>query len=126
MGKPGARTKATDDTIKAIIDSFRKGYRRMETCDIAGICHETLMNWINADSEFSEAVKNAEYEGKLRRREKRLRSIEKAHEENGQWQAAAWLNEREEPELFAKRDPSENPNVHININVRYEDADQND
>ena len=119
-------TKATEETIKLILDNLREGRGRIETCKMAGIDHDTFMNWMRAKSDFSEAVKKAEADGLLAMRESALRSIQKAHEQRDQWQAAAWLLERKFADEFAKREPNANPDVNININVRYEDADTDD
>lgn len=121
----GRPSKATEDTIKAILDTLRDGKGRIEACKVGGISHETFMRWLEK-VDFADAVKKAEADGLLAMRESALRSIQKAHEQRDQWQAAAWLLERKFADEFAKREPNANPDVNININVRYEDADTDD
>ena len=122
----GRPSKATEDTVKAILDALRDGKGRIEACKIGGIAYNSFLSWLDDKPDFLQSVKNAEAEGLLAMRESALRSIQKAHEQRDQWQAAAWLLERKFADEFAKREPNANPDVNININVRYEDADQND
>lgn len=124
MSKPGARTKATEETVNDILDVLKQGGGRIKACKTGGICHETFMNWINTKSEFSEAVKKAEEEGKLFNRERHLSNINEAGMNPDRWTASAWWLERVYPDEFAKREPTriEHSGSVGNVNLTFEQA----
>ena len=68
-------------------------------CALAGVGQSTYFDWVATKSDFQELIKRAESEMK----ERALKVINQAAQ-NGQWQAAAWLLERREPNEYGRQD----------------------
>ena len=96
----GRRTKYNPATVKLICRLVARGLNYHQAADAAGIHRDTLNDWENTKSEFSDALKRAKAEGISRR----LERIERAAR-NGHWQADAWWLERVYPEQFGRRAP---------------------
>jgi transposase len=108
---PGGRpTKFTPERTTKLITALRAGNYRDTACKYAGISFQTLRNWIKiAESpdapaeyvEFLDAIEKAEAEAEM----VDIGIIRQAAQE-GQWQAAAWVRERKNPERWGRRDAS--------------------
>ena len=100
LGRP---SKLTPDTELRILNAIRCGAPNKVACAAAGICEETLYAWLrraedDPDSdyaEFSACLTRARQEGIAAR----LAIIQKAAGQD--WRAAAWLLERDLPEVFS-------------------------
>lgn len=97
-GKPGAKTKYTPDTVKAICDALSIGLSIKDACNIADIDQKTYERWSKQHVDFADAIEKAQSSMKARK----LARIEKAGRE-GTWQADAWALERKHPEEFGQR-----------------------
>jgi hypothetical protein len=95
VGRP---TKYTPETIKAVTDAIGAGMSIEDSCVYADIAKETFYTWKIDYPEFSDAVKKAEINGKLRR----ILRIDKAGKD-GHWQADAWYLERKFPEEYGRK-----------------------
>jgi hypothetical protein len=95
MARP---TKYNEERSGQIIDCLKAGNTRTAAAALAGIDQDTLTNWINRYSDFSEAVKKAEAEAETRS----VKIIQEAA--NHSWQAAAWWLERRRYEDWKKRE----------------------
>lgn len=105
---PGRPTKFTPDTRDKILTALRAGNYRITACRYANISHHTLLKWLkiaeNPDAppeyvEFATAVEKAEADAEVAD----LALIRRAAQD-GQWQAAAWIRERKNPERWGRRD----------------------
>ena len=56
--------KYKPENVEIIIDKLKTGAYRIEAVAAAAIDYQTFTNWLNEHSEFSDAVKVAELEGK--------------------------------------------------------------
>jgi hypothetical protein len=106
---PGRPTKFTPDRVKKLLDAIQGGNYRETACKYAGISHQTLRNWIHIAQrpdapseyvEFLEALERAEAEAEIFD----IGLIRRAARDGGQWQAAAWMRERKNPERWGRRD----------------------
>lgn len=88
--------KYCPEIIKEITDNLSLGMGRVDTATLVGINFDTFCQWMQKP-EFSEAIKKAELQSKLRC----VGIIQKAAITT--WQAAAWWLERKMPEEFALR-----------------------
>jgi len=107
----GAASKFTKENRMTILKFIRKGNYESTACQAAGISPQTLYNWKKeADSKgskdakekfkFFETCKKA----RSKARADRLENI-RAAAKDGTWQAAAWMLERQDPALYAKKNP---------------------
>lgn len=104
----GQPTKFTPETRDKILTALRAGNYRRVACNYAGISHTTFSNWLNKAEhpdappeyiEFVAAVEKAEADAEVAD----LALIRRSAQE-GQWQAAAWIRERKNPERWGRRD----------------------
>lgn len=113
--KPGRRTLLTARVRQRFIEAIQKGASYELAARAAGISERTFYNWkARAEAgerrfvQFVQELTRAEAEGA----EKLLDSIIKAAEaQGGDWRAAAWLLERRFPDVYAKRQPAEAPQL---------------
>jgi len=107
---PGRPTKFNEETTTRLITALRSGNYRRVSCKYAGIHYNTLLAWLAKAEEpdappeyleFSDAVEKAEAEAEIHD----IALIRQAAT-GGQWQAAAWIRERKNPERWGRRDAS--------------------
>lgn len=100
MARPrGAKGKFEDARLQVLYNALSQGMTIKSACALAGIHQSTYFEWVTNKPEFTELVKRAESEMK----ERALKVINQAAQ-NGQWQAAAWLLERREPNEYGRQD----------------------
>lgn len=97
MGSPGRPTKRTPETVKRLCDAIRLGASYADACGYAGVSFETFNEWRKDFPEFSDAVKEAEGSGRVQL----IAKIQKAAND-GNWQAAAWMLERRDPQNYGR------------------------
>lgn len=85
--------KYSKEMTHDIVELLKEGGNRTDVVKIVGIHYDTFMEWMKR-TEFSEAIKKAEAEGK----QEHIRVIKKAAEKT--WTAAAWWLERKYPNEF--------------------------
>jgi transposase len=104
----GRPSKFTPEVRDKILTALRAGNYRNVACQYAGINIQTLHNWIakaeHPDAppeylEFVEALQKAEADAEVADLALIRRSAQ-----DGQWQAAAWIRERKNPERWGRRD----------------------
>ena len=98
MGSVGRPTKRTPETVKKLCDAIRLGASYGDACGYAGIDHDTFSKWRHDFPEFSAEIKEAEGAGRVQL----IAKIQKAAND-GNWQAAAWMLERRDPENYGKK-----------------------
>jgi transposase len=108
---PGGRpTKFTPERVDKLLSALKSGNYRTVACQYAGISTATLHNWIKIAEgpdappeyvEFLDALNKAEAQAEVVDI-----SIIRQAAHNGQWQAAAWIRERKNPERWGRRDVS--------------------
>lgn len=146
--KAGRPSKLTDDRYKIIIDNLTLGMPATKVVNLAGVAYSTFRLWVHTGEEiaeklqqnpaleselneneqllldFSQAVKEAEARG-MRNNLALIQKAARGDPENDikpQWQAAAWLLERQYPEYFAKKtgveaDIQHSGNISVSINI---------
>ena len=100
LGRP---SKLTPDTEARILNAIRCGAPNKVACAAAGIGERTLYQWLEKSKElpdseyaqFAQSLTRARQEGIAAR----LAIIQKAAGQD--WRAAAWLLERDLPEVFS-------------------------
>mgnify|MGYP006275736359 CR=1 FL=1 len=97
MGSVGRPTKRTPETVKKLCDAIRLGACYSDACGFAGISFDTFNEWRKDFPEFLEAVKEAEGAGRVQL----IAKIQKAAND-GNWQAAAWMLERRDPQNYGR------------------------
>jgi transposase len=97
MGSPGRPTKRTPETVKKLCDAIRLGASYGDACGYAGIDHDTFTRWRQDFPEFAAEVKEAEGSGRVQL----IAKIQKAAND-GNWQAAAWMLERRDPQNYGR------------------------
>lgn len=98
MAEPGRPTKYTTKLAKQILAAISAGANIEDACQHAGIHKDTFYEWKKAQAGFSDAVRRAEIDGKIRR----LSRIDKAGRA-GHWQADAWYLERKFPDEYGRK-----------------------
>lgn len=108
---PGGRpTKFTPERTEKLLQALRGGNYRDTACKYAGISHTTFHKWMKIGHsegappeyvEFVEAVEKAEADAEVFD----IALIRQAAT-GGNWQAAAWVRERKNPEKWGRRDAS--------------------
>lgn len=93
--------KFDKEHIDILVNCLSSGTGRLKACEAAGIVHETFQNWMNEDSDFSDAIKKAELDGADAIQEKAEKAIQDKFSE--QWQSAAWWLERTNPTKYKER-----------------------
>lgn len=91
--------KFDKEHIDPLLEALRDGQGRVRACKIANITHETLMNWMRENLDFSDEVKKAEADGNVKITDLQKRKII----EDKSWQSGAWWLERTDPEHFRQR-----------------------
>jgi transposase len=91
-------TKYTRDRKKRLLDALRDGNTRRAACMAAGIDQDTLANWAQRFSDFSEELTRAEAEAEVA-----LVGIIRAAAPQD-WRAALTLLERRWPNEWGKRE----------------------
>lgn len=100
MARPrGAKGKFEQERLDIIYKAVSQGMTIKSACSLAGITQTTFYDWVTNKPEFTALIKKAESEMK----ERALKVINQAAQ-NGQWQAAAWLLERREPNEYGRQD----------------------
>jgi len=97
--------------IDPLIKSLEDGEGRVRACKIANITHSTLMNWMDENLDFLDAVKKAEAKGNDRIKDLQKRKII----EDKSWQSGAWWLERNFPDEFKNRSDINLGSVHKTI-----------
>ena len=97
----GRTTKMTGDVEIKLMQAIKLGATHSMACAYAGISLTTFYAWKSKNTQFSDAVKEAEATGAITW----LAKIEKAASD-GSWQAAAWKLERRYPNDYGRRDGS--------------------
>lgn len=88
----GRGTKRTPENREKIIGFLRMGVTQKDAAAASGMSHETFYAWRNDDSDFSEAVLEAEAECAAKAA---ARFTKAATESEGDWKAAeSWLKRR--------------------------------
>jgi hypothetical protein len=107
---PGRPTKFTAARCEKVISALQAGNYREVACRHAGISVQTLRNWVklsqNPDADpaylqFVEAMEKAEADAEVADI-----ALIRGAAGGGQWQAAAWIRERKNPERWGRRDAS--------------------
>ena len=97
----GRNSKMTGDVEIKLMQALKLGATHSMACAYAGISLTTFYAWKSKNTQFSDAVKEAEATGAITW----LAKIEKAASD-GSWQAAAWKLERRYPNDYGRRDGS--------------------
>ena len=103
---PGRPSSLTPDVVNRILSAIRCGATNKTSCEAAGVSESTLYRWLDRAkdgndpdcSEFSRRLHRARQEGVTAR----LALIQKAATK-GDWRAAAWLLERDQPDSFSMK-----------------------
>jgi transposase-like protein len=61
MSRPGRPSKLTDQTVDKLLKAVREGQTYSTACSYAGICYQTLRNWIKTASNDVERGELTEY-----------------------------------------------------------------
>lgn len=111
--KPGRPSKLTPKLMGALCKHISEGVLPETACAIEGVNPRSYYRWMQAgesdDAEYRQFCQLIK-EAKGAATKRRIMRIEKASEDS--WQAAAWLLERTEPDLYSLRS---NLNVHQSI-----------
>lgn len=106
----GRPTKFTPETTDKLLSALKSGNYRSVACKYAGISFQTLRNWIKIAESPDAPVEYVEFLDALEKAEAQAEvvdiSIIRQAAHNGQWQAAAWIRERKNPERWGRRDVS--------------------
>ena len=94
-----AKGKFDDTRLDVLYKALSQGMTVKSACALAGISQQTYYQWVATKPQFTEMIQKAESEMK----ERALKVINQAAQ-NGQWQAAAWLLERREPNEYGRQD----------------------
>jgi hypothetical protein len=100
------RTKLTDELQAALVQTFNGGSTIKDACAYVGISETAYYDWMARGraaksgryAEFAEAIKKARSVARV----EAVALVRKAAKE-GNWQAAAWILERSDPESWARR-----------------------
>lgn len=103
-----ADSKFTDGAKERLLVAIRKGLYPETACALAGICKQTLHNWLTKGRRFPQHGNPywefaLDFESALAESEERdIEVIDAARTEH--WQAAAWKLERRHPERWGRQD----------------------
>ncbi len=86
--------KATQETLRIILDAISSGLTQRDAAALAGISEDTLSLW-KRNSDFSEQIRGKEIEYK----QSLLQSIKEAGKKD--WRASGWLLERKFKDEFS-------------------------
>jgi hypothetical protein len=75
------------------------GFRRYQAAQHVGISRATLYRTVRSDRAFRDKLRNAELHQELRPLQRIMEHMPKS------WRAAAWVLERQKPELYVRRQP---------------------
>ena len=98
-------SKYCPEIVERICGSLKAKHGRVWSAEEAGISFDTFNQWFRHNSEFSDAVKKAEEEGRERQKADLLLIIEEHAKKF--WQAGAWILERRYSEEFALKTKQE-------------------
>jgi hypothetical protein len=96
MARP---SKYSPETVKKITDALMAGNTRGTSALYAGVCQDTLNNWLNRYSDFRQAVEKAEASAEVGH----VLNIKLAATK-GNWTASAWWLERRRHEDWGRKD----------------------
>jgi hypothetical protein len=104
--RPGRPSKLTPDVVALILNAIRCGAPNKVACAAAGIRAETMCVWLRKAEELGKPKEYAQFAQSLARARQegiaaRLGIIHKAAKID--WRAAAWLLERDMPDVFSLR-----------------------
>lgn len=99
MARP---SKYTPETAKKITDALMDGNTRGTSALYAGVCQDTLNNWLNRYSDFRQAVEKAEAQAEVGH----VLNIRQAALA-GNWTASAWWLERRRHQDWGRKDKVE-------------------
>ena len=97
MGRPRVFDK---DKRELLIGLVASGFTRRQAAEHVGISKRTVARALGEDEEFRRTLGNAELRLELHPMQHIRTQMTK------EWRAAAWLLERQRPDLFARRAPS--------------------
>lgn len=97
MANVGRPTKRTPETVKKLCDAIRLGASYGDACGYAGIDIATFGRWRDEFADFAHEIKEAEASGRVQL----IAKIQKAATD-GNWQAAAWMLERRDPQNYGR------------------------
>jgi hypothetical protein len=104
--KPWGRpTKLTPERRKGFLAALEKGHPLKIAARSVGVPYDTVKDWLRRDADFAAAVRAIE----IKSVEANLEFIKDARPDA--WQAAAWILERQWPELYAR------PEVQLNAQL---------
>lgn len=112
MGSPGRPTKRTPETVKKLCDAIRLGASYGDACGFAGISISIFNEWRREHPDFRAEIESAEGAGRVQL----IAKIQKAATD-GNWQAAAWMLERRDPENYGRTN-----RTHLSVVRGREDA----
>jgi transposase len=98
----GRPTKLTPERRKAFIACLERGLPLKVAAKAVGVGIDTVYDWIRRNKDFAQEVRATD----LKSLEANLAYVKDAREDA--WQAAAWILERQWPELYAR------PEVQLN------------
>jgi Homeodomain-like domain len=101
----GRPTKLTPERRKAFIACLERGLPLKVAAKAVGVSIDAVYDWIRRDKQFAEEVRATD----LKSLEANLAYVKDAREDA--WQAAAWILERQWPELYAR------PEVQLNAQL---------
>lgn len=97
------RTKLTPDIIEQAVELWKKGYMQKEIYGALGIDERTWFRWLEAGRDGKQpyaALVKAFEQARIERRIELVSKIQAAADKN--WVCAAWILEREYPELYSR------------------------
>jgi hypothetical protein len=109
--------KYIPETVNKIIEALADGQGRVGACKMAGITHDTLMNWIEKYSDFSDSIKKAESSGDDKIKDLQKRKII----EDKSWTSGAWWLERNYPDQYRQRIEQTGDPIIPNLGLSYEE-----
>jgi len=89
--------KYCPEIVEEICGYLKEGLTQKDSATLAGINNDTLHDWINTKSEFSESIKKAQVDAK----KEMVDIVRKAAKKT--WTAAAWWLERKHKDEFSLR-----------------------
>lgn len=97
------------EVVKEICDHIKNGLTKKDAAILSGITEQSIYDWINKYSSFSQSVKKAEVDAKndmikiIRLTAKGWKDKDTGKVTLPVWQAAAWMCERKYRDEFALR-----------------------
>ena len=116
-----APNKRTPERRERILELLRTGNYMQVAAELAGISKDTLYEWIKADADFADAVKEAQASAEALH----ISNISRAAFD-GTWQASAWWLERRFPDRYGRQDRRPEGAEKVEITLRFDDDASND